>query len=161
MLNRTMKSVYRTMHTSYDIKRKKYILLSLIQVLTRNVKFKRGGTGAIIVRPTVGIGCIPTPSGVVDHCDILLSMVALDTDTCKANIGLQNDIVDQKFCSKTIRASEWSKNHSMIVSAREEVHHYYSASYTIELITDPNYHHPIWGNYRLPDIHVCNYIQYQ
>lgn len=127
-----------------------------IQILTPNVKFKRGGTGAIIIRPTVGIGCVHSPSGLVDICSVYLSMVSLDTNTCEGNIGLPNDIVDQRFCSKEIRASQWSKNYTIIISAREEESHYFSASYTIELITEQSFHHPIWGNYRLPDIHVCN-----
>lgn len=100
------------------------------------------------------------PSGSIFPCSIVLSMVLLETDTCEAGIGLHDDIVNQRLCTKTINASEWSKNHSMIISAREKETHYYSASYTIELITDSNNHHPIWGNYRLPDIHVCN-MQYQ
>lgn len=88
-------------------------------------------------------------------------MVSLDTDTCEAGIGLHNDIADQRFCKKTIYASEWSKNYSIIISAREKETHFYSASYTIELTTDDNHHHPIWGGYRLPDIYVCNNMQYQ
>lgn len=88
-------------------------------------------------------------------------MVSLDTDTCEAGIGVQNDIVEQRLCKKTINASEWSNNHSIIISAREKDTHYYSASYTVELTTDDNYHYPIWGKYRLPDIYVCNNLQYQ
>lgn len=131
------------------------IWIVFLQVLTPVVKFKRGETGAIIIRPTAGIGCAHSPSGEFDRCSLLLTMVSLDSKQCEANVGVKSNIVDQKFCSKEIRASDWSKNHSIIISAREENLHYYSASYTIELTTETHMHHPIWGNYRIPDVQAC------
>lgn len=84
-------------------------------------------------------------------------MLSLGTPTCKANIGLRNDADDQNLCTKGIPASNWSQNHSILISAREEEYHYYSASYTIGLQTENNLFHIIWANYRLPDIRVSNH----
>lgn len=135
-------------------------VLAFFQVLTPIVKFKRGNTGEIRVRSTVGIGCLHSPNGIFDDCNILLSMVSLDAEQCQANVGITNDIVDQKFCSKEVRAADWNKNHTIIVQAREEEYHYYSATYKIELYVEEHFHHPIWGNYRLPDVIVRHDILY-
>lgn len=126
-----------------------------LQVLTPVVKFKRGETGAIIVRPTTAFGCAHVSSREFDRCSLLLRLVSLDSKKCEANVGVQNNIVDQKYCTKDIPASDWSKPHSIIISAREENYHYYSASYTVELTTEEHMHHPIWGNYALPEVQAC------
>jgi hypothetical protein len=87
-------------------------------------------------------------------------MVSLDAEQCQANVGIKNDIVDQKFCSKEIMAADWNKDHSIIVQAREEEFHFYSATYKIELYVEEHFHHPVWGNYRLPDVIVFISILY-
>ena len=81
-------------------------------------------------------------------------MASLDGDQCTSNVGVIGGAVEQRFCTKGIKASDWNRNHSIIIQAREEEHHYYSASYTVQLTTEEHFHHPIWGHYRLPDIQV-------
>lgn len=93
-------------------------------------------------------------AGLTDWCRLHISMVSLERHTCKANIGVRNEIDDQLLCTKEIPVADWFKNHSIIISAREDNYHHYSASYTIELITVETYHSLIWGEYRLPDIRV-------
>lgn len=99
-------------------------------------------------------------AGLTDLCDLHISMVSLEGQNCKANIGVPNEIVDQQLCTKKIpvKVADWFKNHSIIISAREDNYHHYSASYTIQLITVETYHHLIWSEYRLPDIRVRNYF---
>lgn len=88
---------------------------------------------------------------------IYIEMFSMEDQTCKANIGLRNGEGDQNLCSKGILASNWSQNHTILIAAREEEYHYYSATYTIGLITENNLFHTVWANYRLPDIRVSNH----
>lgn len=134
-----------------------HYLSSFLKVLTPTVVLKRGETGEIILRPTVGIGCHYSSPEDIDTCTFMLAMVSLDAHECDANIGLQNGITNQRFCSKTVIQKDMSKNISIIIAAVEKEDHSFSASYKIELITDDNFHNPLWGKYRLPDIQVCAY----
>lgn len=93
----------------------------------------------------------------MDWCYIHIEMLSFGTQTCKANIGLRNDADNQNLCTKGIPASNWSQNHSILIAAREEEYHYYSATYTLGLVTEDNLFHPVWAKYRLPDIRVSNH----
>lgn len=121
------------------------------------MKFRRGDTGEIKIRPTVGIGCLHFEGNVFD-CKILLSMVSYGEKECKANVGVTNEVDDQRFCFKEIEAKDWNTTHSIIIQAREEEHHDYSATYKVELRVEEHGQHPIWGNYRLQDITVLLHI---
>lgn len=125
-----------------------------MKVLTPIVRFKRGGQGEIIIRPTVGIGCEHTPSGGVGECSLLISMVSYDDDQC-TNVGVPNEVESQRSCKKTIEALDWNRNHSIIIQAREGERHHFSAAYLVQLNVEHHIPDPIWMDYRLPDIKVC------